>query len=199
MKGPRCLYVSRGTVTLGSLPPFLFFLLHLVVTLPGSYWYWILRNPNHQEVAKTANHLTVFQRTPTYTIPLRNLPLDPDVQRLWNANYPEFIKVTRYSPGGLPFHVYTKYLKDASPEEQHQGLQAGWNLGGFRFMFGIFNDIGSGLRFWPYGIFSVFSVRHAYTRISNMGEGETKSNSALCAASSFMPPFLASSASGRRS
>ncbi|KIW22093.1 uncharacterized protein PV07_12510 [Cladophialophora immunda] len=96
-----------------------------------------------QEIAKTAAHLTVFQRTPTFTIPLRNQPLDPDVQRLWKANYPELIKVTRYSPGGLPFYVGTKSLKEATPEEQRKGLQAGWNLGGFRFMFGTFNDIGS--------------------------------------------------------
>lgn len=96
-----------------------------------------------QEVAKTAGHLTVLQRTPTYTIPLRNNPIDPDVQRLWKANYPELIKTSRYSEGGLPFYVGSESLKKASPEEQRKGLQRGWNLGGFRFMFGTFNDIGS--------------------------------------------------------
>lgn len=96
-----------------------------------------------QSIAKTAGHLTVFQRTPTYTIPLRNMPLDPDIQRLWKSKYPDLIKTVRYSDGGLPFYVGTKSLKNANPEEQRKGLQAGWNLGGFRFMFGIFNDIGS--------------------------------------------------------
>lgn len=96
-----------------------------------------------QEIAKTASHLTVFQRTPTYTIPLRNIPLDPDVQRLWKSNYGDLINITRYSPGGLPFAVGNKSLKASTLEEQKRGLQAGWALGGFRFIFGTFEDIGS--------------------------------------------------------
>ena len=96
-----------------------------------------------QEIAKTARSLTVFQRTPTYTIPLRNHPLDPDIQRLWKANYAHQIKTSLYSDGGLPFYVGSQSLKDSTAEEQRQGLQTGWNLGGFRFMFGKFNDIGS--------------------------------------------------------
>ncbi len=98
-----------------------------------------------QAIAKTAKSLTVFQRTPTYTIPLRNLPLDPDVQRLWKANYPQVNQITRNSPGGLPFAVGHKSLLDATPEERERGLEAGWQLGGFRFMFGTFDDITSNL------------------------------------------------------
>ncbi|CAK7215475.1 hypothetical protein SBRCBS47491_002494 [Sporothrix bragantina] len=96
-----------------------------------------------QEIAKTADHLTVFQRTPTFTIPLRNLPLDPDVQRLWKSNYRELTKKSRYSDGGLPFFVSEKPLKGVSAEEQKEGLERAWGIGGFRFLFGTFCDIGS--------------------------------------------------------
>jgi cation diffusion facilitator CzcD-associated flavoprotein CzcO len=42
-----------------------------------------------QEVAKTAAHLTVFQRTPNFCAPLRNRPIDEETQREIKASYPE--------------------------------------------------------------------------------------------------------------
>ncbi|KAL1889059.1 hypothetical protein Sste5346_009124 [Sporothrix stenoceras] len=96
-----------------------------------------------QEIAKTAAHLTVFQRTPTFTIPLRNMPLDPDYQRLWKSNARELIKKTRYSDGGLPFFASSTPLKGQDPEVVEQGLEAAWGVGGFKFLFGTFCDVGS--------------------------------------------------------
>lgn len=96
-----------------------------------------------QEIAKVAGHLTVFQRTPTYTIPLRNIPLDPHYQKLWKQSYKQYTEITRYSGGGLPFDSGSKKLKDADPEQAQRDLEKLWNLGGFRFMFGIYDDISS--------------------------------------------------------
>lgn len=96
-----------------------------------------------QEIAKSAAELTIFQRTPNYTIPLRNQPLDPDVQALWKRHYPELNAITRHSPGGLPFMVGDRKLADTPREEALGALEAGWQLGGFRFMFGTFSDITS--------------------------------------------------------
>jgi len=42
-----------------------------------------------QEVAKTAGHLTVFQRSPNYCAPLLNGPIDARTQREIQASYPE--------------------------------------------------------------------------------------------------------------
>ncbi len=45
-----------------------------------------------QEVAKTAGHLTVFQRTPNWCTPLHNRPISPEEMRDIRADYPEMFK-----------------------------------------------------------------------------------------------------------
>ncbi len=41
-------------------------------------------------IAEQADHLTVFQRTPAYTVPARNEPLDPIIEAEVKANYADF-------------------------------------------------------------------------------------------------------------
>jgi cyclohexanone monooxygenase len=53
------------------------------------------------EIAKVAEHLYVFQRTPTYTWPSYNGPLDPEVQAETKRRYPELRKQQRETPGGV--------------------------------------------------------------------------------------------------
>jgi cation diffusion facilitator CzcD-associated flavoprotein CzcO len=47
------------------------------------------------EVAKSCAHLTVFQRTPNYSVPIDNRFVDPAVQREWKATYPEIHRSRR--------------------------------------------------------------------------------------------------------
>ncbi len=53
------------------------------------------------EFAAVAEHLYVFQRTPTYTWPSHNGPLDPDVQRETKHTYAELRRRQRETPGGV--------------------------------------------------------------------------------------------------
>jgi cation diffusion facilitator CzcD-associated flavoprotein CzcO len=53
------------------------------------------------ELAAVAAHLYVFQRTPTFTWPSRNGPLDPAVQQATKANYAELRRAQRANPGGV--------------------------------------------------------------------------------------------------
>ena len=53
------------------------------------------------ELADMAAHLTVFQRTPTYTWPSYNGPLDPEVQRRTKEHYRELRVGQRANPGGV--------------------------------------------------------------------------------------------------
>jgi cyclohexanone monooxygenase len=53
------------------------------------------------ELADMADHLVVFQRTPTYTWPSFNGPLDPEVQRETKRAYRELRKGQRANPGGV--------------------------------------------------------------------------------------------------
>jgi cation diffusion facilitator CzcD-associated flavoprotein CzcO len=48
-----------------------------------------------QEVAKTAGHLTVFQRTPNWCAPLHNGKIAPDEQQRIKASYPEIFERCR--------------------------------------------------------------------------------------------------------
>jgi cation diffusion facilitator CzcD-associated flavoprotein CzcO len=52
-------------------------------------------------IAKEASHLTVFQRTPNYCAPLRNLLVTPEEQRQFKVNYPEMHKRIRETPAGF--------------------------------------------------------------------------------------------------
>jgi cyclohexanone monooxygenase len=53
------------------------------------------------EIAKVAEHLFVFQRTPTYTFPANNRPLKQAYQQAFKAHYAEVRDTQRYSPGGF--------------------------------------------------------------------------------------------------
>ena len=53
------------------------------------------------ELAAVAGHLYVFQRTPTFTWPSRNGPLEPEVQEAWKRDYAEMRRRQRETFGGV--------------------------------------------------------------------------------------------------
>jgi cyclohexanone monooxygenase len=53
------------------------------------------------ELASVAGHLYVFQRTPTFTWPSRNGPLEPEVQGAWKRDYAEMRRLQRETFGGV--------------------------------------------------------------------------------------------------
>jgi len=53
------------------------------------------------ELAAVVGHLYVFQRTPTYTWPSHNGPLDAEVQAEWKRDYAEQRRRQRETPGGV--------------------------------------------------------------------------------------------------
>lgn len=94
------------------------------------------------EVAKTAGHLTVFQRTPNYTAPARNAPTDPEAYERFVARYPEYRREmkTTYA-GGYLFNTGKAYA-ECTPEERSAAFDAFWAEGGLGFG-SIFTDIGT--------------------------------------------------------
>jgi cyclohexanone monooxygenase len=83
-------------------------------------------------IAGQAEHLTVFQRTPNFSVPARNQPLDPEEWRRIKADYPRLRELARRTPTGLPFPPSTASALETAPEEQRQVLEEHWTLGGFR-------------------------------------------------------------------
>ncbi len=92
-------------------------------------------------IAKECSHLTVFQRTASYTVPAHNAPLDPDYVRNIKADYSTFRAknmLTRAALGG-DTPTGTQSASTVSDEELDRVLSERWNKGGLLFL-GGFND-----------------------------------------------------------
>jgi cation diffusion facilitator CzcD-associated flavoprotein CzcO len=93
-------------------------------------------------IAADAEHLTVFQRTPNYTVPARNTPLSAEQMAEIKANYSEIRRLTRESFGGFPYSPSDKSAMDATPEEREATYEQLWaEEGGFKFIYGSYNDL----------------------------------------------------------
>ncbi len=92
------------------------------------------------EIARDAAHLTVFQRTATYSVPAANGPLDPDLQRRVKADYPAFRLRNSQMPIGANFNHRDVSALAAPPEERDAEYEARWRQGGTSFA-AAFNDL----------------------------------------------------------
>lgn len=84
-------------------------------------------------IAQVAAHLTVFQRTPNYSIPASNAPVSDEEDRRVKAAYRERRLKAWNSPTGLGFEVNRTSALAATPEERERVYDAAWNRLGFGF------------------------------------------------------------------
>jgi cyclohexanone monooxygenase len=84
-------------------------------------------------IAEQAVKLTVFQRTPNYSVPARNAPMDPERERWVKANYAELRRRNRESRVGYVVPVSEKPALDVSAEERERAFAARWERGGLGF------------------------------------------------------------------
>lgn len=92
------------------------------------------------QIAKQAADLYVFQRTPSYSVPARNAPLDPAYINAWKSVYPEKRQKARETRSGVLYEYSTSSAQDASPEERAREFDRRWNIGGSNFMY-AYNDL----------------------------------------------------------
>lgn len=93
------------------------------------------------KIAETAKHLTVFQRTPQYSIPARNRPLDAQYVQSIKADFENFVYKTRYETfGGAIMEPPKGSALDVTAEERTRIFEEKWQIGGPGFLYG-FNDI----------------------------------------------------------
>lgn len=89
-------------------------------------------------IAEQAEQLYVFQRTPNYSIPAHNGPLDPEVVRQIKSDYSEFRERGRMSPFGIvnPFPPNEDEDPERIPteEEVRAALEQRWQYGGISFL-----------------------------------------------------------------
>ncbi|RLA12336.1 MAG: cyclohexanone monooxygenase [Gammaproteobacteria bacterium] len=92
-------------------------------------------------IAREADQLTVFQRTPQYTIPAKNHPLDEAFINHTQQNWPEIRDQMIASPFGAPIvpgeHSALEYTED----ERNAVYEELWQKGGFAVAFNSYSDI----------------------------------------------------------
>jgi cyclohexanone monooxygenase len=91
-------------------------------------------------IAQQASSLTVFQRTPNYSVPAWNEKLTPEYRRQVKATYPELRAKARARPTGFYFRFNMQPALAATPEQRRQQYEAAWKEGGLPFL-GSYGDL----------------------------------------------------------
>ena len=92
-------------------------------------------------LAERCKHLTVFQRTPAYSMPSGNRPMDAAHEREWKENYAERREQLLDTYGVSIIDYPTNSAHDFSPEQQQEILEAGWNSKSAFQMMVAFTDV----------------------------------------------------------
>jgi cyclohexanone monooxygenase len=93
-------------------------------------------------IAKQAKHLYVFQRTANFTLPARNVPMDPTKERMHKENYPERRRAAFDTPFGIAgYPPPVKSALEATDEERRRLYEAKWAEGGSISFLYSFTDL----------------------------------------------------------
>lgn len=93
-----------------------------------------------QEVGKTAGELFVFQRTPSFTMPMRNVKLEADYVAEVKRHYPGIREAARNSAVGGTRPQSTRGFFTCTPAQRLTLLEDAWKNGGLA-MLGTFSDL----------------------------------------------------------
>jgi cyclohexanone monooxygenase len=85
-------------------------------------------------IAQQATHLYVFQRTPQYSVPARNSPLDKAEEARIKADYKGYRTRNNKNPFAQDFALPTANTFDVREEERQQHYEECWEKGGLGMM-----------------------------------------------------------------
>jgi cyclohexanone monooxygenase len=92
-------------------------------------------------IAEQASHLTVFQRTPNFSIPARNAALTAEERDAFRANYPEIRRFAReVARNGIYTEMPDRGALDDGDNERRAKYEARWAHGGLTFM-SVYNNL----------------------------------------------------------
>ncbi len=91
-------------------------------------------------MAKQAKQLYVFQRTPNYTVPAHNAPLDAQQRQAVKNRYRQFREEAKQSFAGIHFRYNPESAMEVSKQRRREEFESRWNYGGVTFM-GAFSDL----------------------------------------------------------
>src|ERR1700723_363295 len=91
-------------------------------------------------IAEQAKHLTVFQRTPNFSIPARNAALTAEERQSWKADYPEIRRKARETRNGIVQELPDRGALDDGDNKRRARYESRWTRGGVTFM-GAYNNL----------------------------------------------------------
>lgn len=91
-------------------------------------------------IAQQAGHLTVFQRTPNFSIPAWNGPLPEETRKAMKAEYRTLRHKARHSYAGDYAEEYTLTILAMTPEQREAEFEKKWQEGGFNYQY-AFRDL----------------------------------------------------------
>ncbi len=93
-----------------------------------------------QTIAKESQDLFVFQRTPSFTLPMRNHVLEPDYIAEMKRNYRAMREAMRNNPTGGTRPATSRPFFSLPPAQRRQTMEQAWINGGHTFL-GSFSDL----------------------------------------------------------
>jgi cation diffusion facilitator CzcD-associated flavoprotein CzcO len=93
------------------------------------------------EVAKTAGHLTVFQRTPQWCAPLHNAKISKEEMNRIRADYPQIFARCQETYGCFIHATDPRATSEVTPEEREAFWEKLYSEPGFGIWMGNFRDI----------------------------------------------------------
>jgi cyclohexanone monooxygenase len=91
-------------------------------------------------IAEQAARVTVFQRTPNFSIPARNKPMDDAYDAEWKKEYPARRAKARTMRNGIYYNLNDKSAMEVEEEERLREYETRWEAGGLAFM-AAFSDL----------------------------------------------------------
>jgi cyclohexanone monooxygenase len=93
--------------------------------------------------APVAEELWVFQRTPNYSMPAHNGPLDPELQRDVKRTFAARRRMAEQAEAGVPFPAPEKRAREVGDAERRRMYEEGWARGGINSLSYAFTDFHS--------------------------------------------------------
>jgi cation diffusion facilitator CzcD-associated flavoprotein CzcO/acetyl esterase/lipase len=91
-------------------------------------------------IAGQARQLTVFQRTPNFSIPAGNGPVRPERRAPLEADREAYRKAAKWSRAGVPNEPTQIYGRYSPPEVHRERFEAAWQTGELIPILGVFAD-----------------------------------------------------------
>ncbi|RAQ56939.1 monooxygenase [Aspergillus flavus] len=123
-----------------------------------------------QEVAKTAGHLTVFQRTPNWSAPLNNGPITTEEMEEIRKKYPEIFKKCKESYSCFIHKSNPASVFSVSEEEREQFWNELYETRGFQKWLSNYYDIGTDKR--ANALYSEFIANKIRARVKDSKTAE---------------------------